>query len=155
MMRKIALALPAATVVVAIDQWTKRWALDTLPGNPREIIPGILSFEYTRNSGVAFGLFQNGGVLLPVAVLIAIGMIFWMITTLEFKVDIYALGAILGGAVGNVVDRLLYADAFLDGAVVDWIKLPKFWNFNIADAALTIGVAGLVVSTWLRRDVAN
>jgi signal peptidase II len=154
-MRKVALALPAAVLVVAFDQWTKRWALANLPGNPREVIPGWLSFEYARNSGAAFGLFKNGGVVLSAAVVIAIAMILWMTTTLEFRADIVAMGAILGGAVGNVWDRVLYSDSFLDGAVVDWIKLPNFWNFNIADAALTIGVTVLIVSTWLRRDVAN
>lgn len=155
MARKLATALPATALVVWIDQFTKAWALRTLPAHPMEVIPGVLSFEYTRNPGAAFGLFPNGGVVLSLVVLAAIGSVMWMITTLELRLELVAMGAILGGAIGNVWDRFLYADGFMDGAVVDWIKLPNFWNFNVADAVLTIGVAVLLLSTWMHRDHAS
>ena len=155
MARKFATAIPATALVVLVDQLTKAWALRTLPGNPIEVIPNVLSLEYTRNHGAAFGLFSNGGVVLSVVVLVAIGSVMWMITTLELRLELVAMGAILGGAIGNVWDRFLYADGFMDGAVVDWIKLPNFWNFNVADAVLTVGVAVLLLSTWRYRDHAS
>jgi signal peptidase II len=155
MARKFATALPVAGLVVVVDQLTKAWALRRLPGNPMEVIPNLLSFEYTRNSGAAFGLFRNGGVVLSVVVLVAVGSVIWTITTLEPRLELVAMGAILGGAIGNVWDRFLYAVGFMDGAVVDWIKLPNFWNFNIADTALTVGVAVLLLSTWMHRDHAS
>lgn len=155
MARKFATAIPATTLVVLADQLTKAWAVRTLPGNPMEVIPNVLSLEYARNSGAAFGLFSNGGAFLSLAVLVAVGSVMWMITTLELRLELVAMGAILGGAIGNVWDRFLYADGFMDGAVVDWIKLPNFWNFNVADAVLTVGVAVLVLSTWMHRDHAG
>ena len=67
------------------------------------------------------------------------------------RLEFTGLGLILGGAIGNLIDRFTRGDGLLDGAVVDWIQLPNFPTFNIADAAITIG-AGLLILGALRKS---
>ena len=67
------------------------------------------------------------------------------------RLDAIALGLVLGGAVGNLLDRLFRGDSFLDGAVVDFINVPFFATFNVADIAINVGVALLLLAAFLRR----
>jgi signal peptidase II len=79
---------------------------------------------------------------------LAIGIsafVVWMMTTTERRTDLLALGLVLGGALGNVIDRLTRGDGFLDGRVVDFVGLWFIPNFNVADAAINVGVAILLL----------
>jgi signal peptidase II len=142
-------------VVFVLDLWTKQWATRTLAGNPpREVIGELVRFTYVRNSGVAFGL--GAGLPFPyylfsIAAVAAIVYLF-----LRQRVPSpgrrVALALILGGAVGNLVDRVT------TGQVVDFIEIGwGRWHwpvFNVADSAVTIGVV-LFALTWPHRTASE
>lgn len=139
-----------AIVVVAIDQVTKAWARTALSDSIIDVIPGFLRLALAENSGAAFGLFKNGGQIIAVFAVVAIGVIFFAFRAVGNRADLIGLGLVLGGAVGNLVDRLTRGDGLLDGRVTDWIDLWFIPNFNVADAAISVGVALLLFGA-LRR----
>ena len=138
--------LIAAIVLIAIvvaDQASKAWILTRLgprgDTNEIKIIPGVLRFVYVENSGAAFGLFQGKS---PVLTILAMVVIAFLVVYFRHAIAgslwlSVALGLQLGGAMGNVADR------FRHGFVVDFVNVPKFWTFNVADSAITIGVVML------------
>lgn len=143
----------AAVAVVVLDRFTKVWAEATLPGSPMVIVDGWLAFQYAENPGAAFGLFQNAGPTLAVVAIGAIIAIGFMVRASHASAEAAALGMIAGGAAGNLIDRVVRGPGWFDGAVVDFIKIPVIPNFNVADAALTVGVVALlVVSLVVQRD---
>ncbi|HEY5578272.1 MAG TPA: signal peptidase II [Acidimicrobiia bacterium] len=144
------LSLVIAGLVVFVDQLTKRWALAALNGGQVVVIPGLLAFELNTNTGAAFGFLRGGGTLLGIAAIVAVAVILHMTTETVRPLEHVALGLILGGAIGNLIDRIVRGDGFLDGAVVDWIQLPNFPTFNVADSAITVG-AFLLILGALRR----
>lgn len=148
-----------ALAVLLADQITKgliesRYALYS----SHEIIPGFLNFTHVRNSGVAFGLFasqgdSNGGILvlslLGIAALGFVGIYLWRTPTDE-RLLLLSLGLILGGAVGNLVDRIG------SGEVTDFIDVyfgTYHWHtFNVADSAITVGIVLMIVDiVWQHR----
>lgn len=139
-----------AIVVVAIDQVTKAWARTALSDSIIDVIPGFLRLALAENSGAAFGLFKSGGQIIAVLAVVAIGVIFFAFRAVDNRADLIGLGLVLGGAVGNLVDRLTRGDGLLDGRVTDWIDLWFIPNFNVADAAISVGVALLLFGA-LRR----
>jgi signal peptidase II len=132
-------AIVLITIVVA-DQASKAWILTRLGphGDTDEIkiIPGILRFIYVQNSGAAFGLFQGKSPVLTILAMVVIGfLIIYFRHAIAGSLWLsLALGLQLGGALGNVIDR------FRHGFVVDFVNVPKWWTFNVADSAITIGV---------------
>ncbi len=150
------LGVLAGVLVLAADQATKAWVLlgIALPQIGRvELLP-VLNLTMVWNHGVTFGLltgFGTGGYLvlaaLALAVVVALG--FWL-RRAESPLVAIALGAIAGGAIGNVLDRLRF------GAVVDFIDVHlgawHWYVFNLADAAIVCGVIALVLdSQWPRK----
>lgn len=142
------LALIAGSIILVIDQLTKNWARDTFDGEPaREVIGSWLRFTYTENPGAAFSSFAGSGRTIG---FVAIGVIFflmYLVAKAERRVEVVSLGLILGGALGNLTDRIFRSDGFLDGAVVDWIDWWFIPTFNVADASLNVGVALLLLAT--------
>jgi len=148
--RSFPLLVGVAGLVLWADQWTKRWAEDTLVARPPVNVVGeLVRFTYTRNSGVAFGL--GAGVPFPyylfsIAAVIAILALVWRRRVTSGPRHL-ALALIFGGAVGNLIDRVA------SGEVVDFILLSwqqwQFPVFNVADSAVTIGVA-LFALAWGR-----
>jgi len=142
-----------AACVVGVDQWTKHWASAHLVLRPPVPLLGdFLTLTYTRNSGVAFGLGAGTGFpyyVFSIAAALVIVMMF-----LRRQVDgvlrQVALALILGGALGNLIDRLKTGD------VVDFIQIlwGRFPVFNVADTAVSIGVA-LFAWSWMRREPAT
>lgn len=138
-----------AALVLAADQLTKLWALDALRNPPVriEVLP-FWDFVLVWNRGVSFGLFGDGGVpplvLVAVTGAIALGVAVWLARATSWWTAI-AAGLVLGGAIGNIIDRLVY------GAVVDFIDWHAYgyhWPvFNIADAGITLGVAVLIAES--------
>lgn len=143
-------ALAATAVVVLLDQVTKAWARSALEDQAIEVIPGVLDFSLTENTGAAFGLFRGGGTILAFAAVIAVAVVFIGFRSVERRVDVIGLGLVMGGAIGNLIDRVARGEGFLDGAVTDWIDPSFFPTFNVADSAITIGVALLLLGA-LRR----
>lgn len=139
-----AAALPAGLVIL-LDQATKIWARSSLPGAPIEVIPGVLRFALTENTGAAFGLFRGAGTVIALAAVVAVVVILIAFKSVERRFDIVSLGIVMGGAIGNLIDRVTRGGGLLDGPVTDWIDPSFFATFNIADSAITIGVALLLL----------
>lgn len=140
--------LPAlvATLSFAIDQVTKTWLLDTLGTEPGQRIVPILGdwmrFIYVQNTGVAFGMFQNGSqFFILTSLIICIGAIYayaYQLPNHSRWIQL-SLGLIIGGALGNVIDRILY------GHVVDFVSIGSFPVFNVADSCICVGVAIMAI----------
>jgi signal peptidase II len=137
--------LGVAAGVLAVDQITKWWVQQTMPGRaPIEVIGDWLQITYTLNPGAAFSL---GGSFTIVLSLIAIGVavvIVRMASRLGSTAWAVALGGILGGALGNLTDRMLREPGPFRGHVVDWISLPNYPVFNIADSAIFCSAALMI-----------
>jgi signal peptidase II len=141
-----------AAVVLALDRVTKVLAERNLQDGPVELITGVLDLRYTTNPGGAFGLF--GGipwlfVAISAAVIIAIVL---ASRRLPATASAVGLGLVLGGAMGNLIDRAIRGPGF-SGEVVDFIDLQVWPIFNLADSAIVVGAAVLLLS-GLRRQPA-
>jgi len=148
MTRSLMALVLIASAVLALDQWTKRWATEHLSFRPPvHVIGEFLQLTYTRNSGVAFGLGAGTGFPYYVFSIAAAAIILWMFLAGKVHGSIrqLALSLILGGALGNLVDRLK------TGEVVDFIQIlwGRFPVFNVADTAVSAGVA-LFAWSWTR-----
>jgi signal peptidase II len=140
--------LAVAGVIVVLDQLTKIWAVAALSDGPVEVIGTLLQFRLTRNPGGAFSLLTG---LTPVLAVLAVGMVIYIVRTTRRTADIvmaYSLALVLGGAVGNLVDRMFRSPGFLRGEVVDFIKVPHWPTFNVADCAITVGVIFIAIRGW-------
>jgi signal peptidase II len=140
--------------LVVVDQLSKLWAVRELADAPVSIIGSDVSFELTRNTGSAFSLFQA---FTPLLALIALGVAVLLVREVRRSRDtlmIVGLSLVLGGALGNLADRLFRSPGFLKGAVVDFVHVGRFPTFNVADSAITIGAA-LIVIWAIRADLAE
>lgn len=151
LIRRYTIGLGVALAVVVVDLWTKRYAALNFKGNPVEVIPGFLEFTYVENPGGAFGSFQNGGTIIAVAALVVTGIVIGALAAPRPRIETVALGLVLGGAIGNLVDRFARGDGIIDGAVIDWIDLWIIPTFNVADASVTIAVVVLLIHAWRSR----
>ncbi len=133
-----------AGVVVAADQITKGWARTTLADHDVDLVPGFLRFHLAENPGSAFSLFQGLGPWLGLAAILASGMILVLVDRTGSRAELAGFSLILGGAVGNLVDRAVKG-RWLSGSVTDFVDFSFWPNFNVADSAITIGV---VVLLW-------
>lgn len=126
-------------VVLALDQAVKALVVASLErGEQRELLAGV-KLVNTRNTGVAFGQLQDGGALVAVFIAVAVGaLLAYFVRHARRRLIWLPTGLLLGGALGNIVDRLR------EGAVVDFIKLPYWPAFNVADASITVGVVILL-----------
>ena len=146
------LALTVAVTVVVADQLTKWWALNALDDGPISLIGEFLVLKLVRNPGAAFNSLQGSGVLIAVLAIAVVLVLVRVSSSAEHRHEAVVLGLILGGAAGNLGDRIFRADGFLNGEVVDWVDLWFIPTFNIADASLTIGAAiALIVSVWPKK----
>ncbi|GAA0566927.1 signal peptidase II [Paractinoplanes ferrugineus] len=149
-----------AVLAVALDQWVKWLCTEHLTeGEPVRILGGLVYLSLLRNGGAAFSMGENHTWVFPVITLVVIGWIGYMTTRLRSLPWAISLGLVLGGAVGNLGDRLFRAPGPFRGHVVDMISLfapyaEKFAVFNIADSCLTVGVclAVLLELTGRQRD---
>ncbi|MBV8526376.1 MAG: signal peptidase II [Acetobacteraceae bacterium] len=154
--RYTSLGIITAVVVLVGDQLSKWWILKVLhlPAAGQLVLLPVLSLTMVWNRGVTFGLLNGLGnwshfALAAVAIAVVTALGVWL-RRAESAIVAAALGAIAGGAVGNVIDRLRY------GAVVDFIHAHignwSWYVFNIADAAIVCGVAALILDgLWPRR----
>jgi signal peptidase II len=139
-----------AALVYALDRITKIVARHTLEGRPPiKLIPGVLDLSFTTNTGGAFGLFGGASWLFFAATLVVSAIIVYASFSLSGKDSAVGLGLVLGGALGNLTDRLLGGHG-LSGKVVDFIHLHHWPVFNLADSAIVVGAVLIVIGTMRR-----
>lgn len=139
----------ATTIVVGVlvaDQLTKAWAVRELADGPVLLAGDDVGFRLARNTGSAFSLFRG---FTPLLALLAIVVAVFLVRTVRRTDDtllVVALSLVLGGALGNLVDRMFRAPGFLRGGVVDFIGVGSFPTFNVADSAVTVGA--VLLGVW-------
>ena len=156
----VAVLVAAGVVAVGLDLLTKHLALSNLAdGRSVRLLGGALYLTVTRNSGAAFSMAEDYTVVFPVIALIVVGGIVWLAWRLRSVPWGLAMGMILGGALGNLVDRIFRVPSPFRGHVVDFLSLfdahGRVWPiFNLADTSLFCGVALAIVLelTGRRRD---
>lgn len=134
-------------VIVASDQLTKHWALNRLSDNRVIDLVGSLRFKLAFNKGMAFSQATGAGPIIgALGFVVVIVIVVWLRRSAQGAAAV-AAGLIVGGAIGNLADRLLRGDAWLRGAVVDFIDVQWWPVFNVADAAISIGAVLMVVAS--------
>jgi signal peptidase II len=136
--------------VIALDQGTKALVRSSVAFGDRDgILPGV-ELVHVRNEGVAFSRFSGGGTVVAVIVGAAlVALVAYFVTHLDKPLVWLPTGMLLGGALGNVIDRVR------DGGVTDFIKLPAWPAFNVADVSITFGVLVLLYVTERPRHAAT
>ncbi len=146
--------LAVSGAIIALDQWTKGWIRDHLAFGesltPWPQLP-FLRLLHWKNTGAAFGMFQEGGGIFAILAVLVAGMILYYFPRIpreEWAVRL-AMSLQLAGALGNLIDRLRL------GHVTDFVAVGGFPIFNVADASISIGVVLLLLSLWLSGDLDN
>lgn len=135
-----------AGVVLILDRLSKWWIMNNMNiGDSWVVIKDILNISYIHNKGAAFGILQGRSVLFMVmATIVVIGAVYFNHKYRPAQWAQYALGLIVGGALGNVIDRFLYS------SVVDFISVGWFPVFNLADSAIVCG--GILLMLWVLQN---
>ena len=143
-----------ALVVIVLDQLTKAWIISGLSLQEVgriPVLPPILNFSWVENTGVSFGLFGGGEArwgLTIFSIVVSAGLGWWALKA-DRRLLVTAIGLVMGGALGNVIDRMRF------GYVVDFIDFSGTgvfpWVFNVADSAITVGVVLLILDS-LKSD---
>jgi signal peptidase II len=142
------LAVTAASVVVA-DQVTKAVVLATLDdGRSVRVIDGVLHWTLQRNPGAAFGIFRRAPALFTIVAILIATAIIVASPKVRDRVNAVALGLVLGGALGNLVDRLVRAPGPFRGRVIDFIDFRVWPTFNLADSAVVVGAILLAIASF-------
>jgi signal peptidase II len=128
-----------AAIVLILDQVTKHTiAAGIAAGEEKKFLPGV-NLVHVRNTGVAFSIFSNGGTLVLVFTLVALALLVGYFVRHPDRPWLWVpTGMLVGGAIGNLIDRIA------KGAVTDFIKLPHWPAFNVADMSITFGVLVLL-----------
>lgn len=126
-------------IVVGLDQLTKHTvAAGIAPGDARKFLP-LVDLVHVRNTGVAFGFLSGGGTLVLIFTLLALALLIGYLALRPARPWLWLpTGMLVGGALGNLIDRLS------TGSVIDFIKLPHWPAFNVADVSITFGVFALL-----------
>jgi signal peptidase II len=136
-------AFVIAALVFVVDRWVKALVEGSMRlGESIPLIPGFLSLTYIKNDGGAFGILGGSRLVLLIGSAVAIGVVLWILLSgSSSRLTSLGCGLILGGAAGNLVDRLA------TGEVTDYVHFSFWYIFNAADAAIVVGVAILLLST--------
>ena len=154
------MSLAVAVLIFALDQWVKRevvWTLKLREVGSIEVLP-FFNFTWTQNYGVSLGLLTADSaemrwLLVALTGTIALAVLVWMLRDKHFA-DLFGLSLVLGGALGNIRDRATF------GYVIDYADLHfgsfrPFLIFNVADAAITIGVLIILARSLFSREKPN
>ncbi len=135
----------AAALVVALDQGSKALIRANLERGESWPEGWVVQLTHVTNSGAAFGILQGQAVLLALTTLFGVGalILYYLYPPLDHRLLGWALGLVLGGALGNLIDRVRL------GRVTDFIDFPHYPQFNLADSAITVGVVVLLVLALL------
>ena len=142
------LMLACALVVYVADQLTKWWVVSTMTeGQITPVLPPLLSWRFFRNPGAAFSIGTDYTWVFTIIMVVVSTALILQVRKVASRGWSVALGLVLGGALGNLTDRLLREPSFGQGHVVDFIALPNFAIFNIADSAVVSGVVLICILT--------
>ncbi len=138
---------PVAAGVAIVDQLTKAWALRALDDGDIDIV-WTLRLHLSFNTGMAFSAGRDWGPVIAVVAMVVIVVLLLGLRRQEGRLTDVSVGLIVGGAIGNLIDRVFRSPGWLRGAVVDFIDFQWFPIFNVADMGITIGGALLVLASW-------
>ena len=143
-----------SALILALDQGTKIWAARSLINRPLVLIPGVLELTYLENHGAVWGLMQGWRIVFLVATFLFLGFLIWFYSKKRREMAVLTriiLALLFSGAVGNLIDRALL------GYVRDMIyfRLINFPVFNVADSAITIAAALLIIETFFVKGRAT
>ena len=145
----VAALLITAGVVLALDQLAKAWAVRTLgDGRSIEVVGELVQLRLFRNPGAAFSFATGSTWIFTVVATVASVVIIRASRRLGSALWALALGLLLGGALGNLVDRLFREPGFARGHVVDFVDLPRLFVFNLADASITAAAVLIALLSW-------
>ena len=147
--RHLALLGACAVTAYGLDQLTKAWAVDSLtPGEPRDVLGSVLRLRLTFNPGAAFSFATNATwVLTLIAVVVVVAV---LVTARRLRSTGWALafGFLVGGALGNLTDRFIREPGGGQGHVVDFLQLPNWPIFNVADCSICTAAAIIVLLSF-------
>jgi signal peptidase II len=135
----------AIGTIILLDQLTKSWAVANLAGRPKHVIGDTVELVLTRNGGSAFSRFQGVTPVLAIGAILVTIVLARVLRSANDRLLIFALTLLLGGALGNLADRIFRPPGFLRGRVVDFVAVGWWPVFNVADSCITIGAVLLVV----------
>ena len=145
-MHRLRLTMAIALAVIAIDQLTKHWAVNALTDELPHRVIWTLQWNLSFNSGMAFSKGQGIGPIIGLVAVIIVVVILSGVRKNSSPVVAIAAGFVVGGALGNLADRLFRGDGWLHGSVVDFIDFQWFPIFNVADMAVNVG--GVMFVLW-------
>ena len=145
-MHRLRLTMAIALAVIAIDQSTKHWAVNALADQIPRHVMWTLQWNLSFNSGMAFSKGQGIGPIIGLVAVIVVVVILLGVRKNSSPVVAIAAGFVVGGALGNLADRLFRGDGWLHGSVVDFIDFQWFPIFNVADMAVNVG--GVMFVLW-------
>jgi len=152
--RHVGVLFAVAAFVLVADVVSKIIVVAQLSGRaPVRLLDGLLTLDYTRNAGAAFSIGTGATYLFGIVAIAVIAVILRTARRLFSRPWAVVLGLLLGGATGNLIDRLVRSPGFLRGHVVDWIQLPHFAVFNLADSAISIGGVLAVLLALMGRQL--
>jgi len=135
-----------AWAVWLLDYATKSWALNSLDSrNPVKLIGNFLQLTLIKNSGAAFSLAQGATIVFTIFAIVVVAAIAYYSTKITSFGWSIVLGLALGGILGNLTDRIFRAPGFFTGHVIDWIQLPNWPVFNLADSAIVVAASIAVI----------
>lgn len=137
-MRRIFLT---AFIVWLFDFFTKQWAISTLEQSPQQLIGSLLQLTLVKNSGAAFGLAGGLTILFTIFSGAVASTVIYFARVITSRGWQLTAGLLLGGVLGNLSDRVFRAPSFLSGHVIDWIQIPNWPVFNLADCAIVVAAA--------------
>lgn len=140
--------LSVAWLIWILDLATKAWAVSQLANRePVEILGSFFQLTFVRNPGAAFSFASNATLFLSLfGIIVAVGIIYFApkITSKGWSV---VLGLVMGGVLGNLMDRIFREPSFLRGHVIDWMQLPHWPIFNVADSAIVVAAVLAMILT--------
>lgn len=149
-----------AVLGLIADLWSKHWAFEQLPFGRRDVIEGVLSFQQSYNAGALWGMGRGLAPLFVVASIVALVFVMYVFAHSRRPQIVFhvALGLVLGGALGNLYDRLFEGGRVRDFIKIEWTVLSREvwpWIFNVADILLVVGVVILVLHILFERPQRN
>lgn len=135
-----------AALVVVLDQVTKHWAQESLAGREPVHVVWTLQWNLSFNSGMAFSAGRGVGPFIGAIAIVVVIVLALSARRVDSRLAAVAAALVVGGATGNLVDRLFRGDGWLHGSVIDFVDFQWFPIFNLADSAITIG--GVLFFLW-------